>query len=362
MNRVEFKKGINIANELCAWTQIDGQLFLGIDNSQLLTDRDFEIFNEWKLDHIRVMVDFTVLMESTPPFKWKESGWEKVAETIEMARRHGIGIVMDLHSTLGSEFMEGGTTNGVRNELLVNQEQQDLLCRIWEEFSVRCAGTEDFVAFEILNEVTYDGGVGWNTVACRVIDLIRSYSKERRIVYGGVKWNSVFSLKNLNIRQNDPNILYNFHFYYPQLFTHQVIQQDFSRALINNMSGGMRWRYPGNYPMLELVEDVSNLPKRDGVPYIDRQVLHKNFLAPLYEFRKEHPDLILYCGEFGVNQYVHGSSRYNWLRDVIDALDENNVHRAYFMYKWPGWGIMNPYDFTQYDRKLIQLLNGDKHI
>ena len=359
MRKVEFKKGINVANELCAWAQLDGQLFMGIDNSQLLTDRDFEVFKEWKLDHIRVMIDFTTLMESAAPYSWKEGGWQKVAETIEMARKHEIGVVLDLHSTLGMEFQEGGSANGVRNDLLNNQEHQDLLCRIWKEFCVRCAGTEDFVAFEILNEVTSDDAVGWNTVALRVIALIRSYSKERTVIYGGVHWNAVTSLKYLVILENDPNIIYNFHFYKPSIFTHQVLQQDFRCALQNNMTGGMRWRYPGSYPGLELYEVEGNPPRKNGVRYIDRQVIQQDYLGTLYEFRKEHPELTIYCGEFGVNQYVHGESRYNWQRDVIEAFRENNVHMCYFMYKWPAWGILNPYDFTRYDRKLIQLLNGE---
>ncbi len=349
MDKIQFCKGLTIANELCAWTQLDGSLFLDIPNDQLLTDRDFEIFRSWGLDHVRVMIDFPVLMETAPPYAWKENGWELLQKTIRMAERNGIGLVLDLHSTLGSEFQEGGSSGGVRNELLSNPEQQEVFYRIWREFSMRCAGTEDFVAFEILNEVTFDGGIGWNTLAMNTVKLIRSYSKDRRIVLGGIGWNSIRGMVSLPIL-DDKNILYNFHFYYPFFFTHQILEMTLPMAIEHAAYGGLRASYPGRDPRLLATADSP-----ENAEYVDKTAM-KRHLKPLYDFRKEHPDLQIYCGEFGVNHYVHGASRLNWQRDVLEILKENDVKICYFMYKWPAWGIMDAYNPAIYDKKLVELL------
>ncbi len=344
MNKVEFNKGINVVNELSSWTHLDGSLFLGISNDKLLTDTDFALFREWGLDHVRVMVDFTVIMEVTRPYAWKESGWTLVEETIRMAERNGVGVVLDLHSTLGSEFQEGGSCGGVKNELLSNPEQQEVFYRIWHEFSRRCAGTEDFVAFEILNEVTFDGGVGWNTVALNTIEIIRSYSKERRIILGGVWWNSPRGLLLLPVDElkDDKNIIFNFHYYAPFFFTHQILEMTLPMAVEHAAYGGVRVSYPGRDP---------------GNPevYADKEYL-KEHLKEVYEFRAKYPDLPLYCGEFGVNQYVHGTSRLNWQKDIFELLKENNVKICYFTYKWPGWGIMDVYNPAIYDKGVAELL------
>ncbi len=346
MKKITFRKGMSVASELCAWAHLDGSLFLGIPNSRLLTDQDFEIFRSWGLDHMRVMIDFSVLMETAPPYGWKENAWQILADTIRMAEKHEIGLVLDLHSTLGSEFQEGGSSGGVRNELLSNPEQQEVFYRIWREFSIRCAGTEDFVAFEILNEVTFDGGIGWNTLALNTIKLIRSYSADRRIVLGGTGWNSIGGMTALPVL-NDENIIYTFHFYQPHTFTHQILEHDLLQAIEHGAGGGLRIPYPG--------KDPASLQSAEPPRYFDKTVL-KECLAPLYEFRKAHPYLQIYCGEFGVNQYVHGKSRLNWQRDVLEILKENNVNICYFMYKWPAWGIMDAYNATIYDKPLIELL------
>ncbi len=347
MKRIQFHKGLNVANELSNWTQLDGSLFLDLPNEKLLTDQDFEIFREWELDHIRLQIDFPSLMETTPPFAWKEKGWNLLQKTIKMAERHGIGMVLDLHSTLGSEFQEGGSSGGVKNELLTNPEQQEVFYRLWREFSTRCAGTEDFIAFEILNEVTFDGGIGWNTLAKNTIDIIRSYSADRRIVLGGIFWNSLRGMVQLPVEalKHDPNIIYTFHFYDPFVFTHQVLEMTLPMAIEHAAYGGLRVPYPGKDPALP----------PETAPYMDKAYL-KECLKPLYEFRKQYPDLPVYCGEFGVNQYVHGASRLSWQRDVLELLQENNVKICYLMYKWPGWGIADVYNPAIYDKPLVELL------
>ncbi len=349
MDKIQFRKGLTVANELSSWTQQDGSLFLGIPNDKLLTDQDFETFRSWGLDHVRVMIDFPVIMESVPPYAWKEKGWNILQKTIRMAEKHGIGLVLDLHSTLGSEFQEGGSSGGVKNELLSNPEQQEVFYRIWHEFSRRCAGTEDFVAFEILNEVTFDGGIGWNTLAVNTVRLIRSYSEDRRIVLGGIWWNSIRGMVALPVL-DDKNIIYNFHFYNPFFFTHQILEMTLPMAIEHAAYGGLRASYPGKDPY-----ELLTAESPEEVKIVDKTAL-KECLKPLYDFRKEHPDVQIYCGEFGVNHYVHGVSRLNWQKDVLEILKENNVKICYFMYKWPAWGIIDAYNPAIYDKALVELL------
>ncbi len=358
MKKIEFSKGINVANELTSWAHLDGGLFLGISNDKLLTDGDFDRLKSWGLDHVRVITDFTTIMELEAPHNWKEEGWQKVLETIQMAKDHEMGVVMDLHSTLGSEHIEGGSSGGVKNELLSNPEQQEIFYRIWHEFSKRLAGTEDYVAFEILNEITFDVGIGWNAVSQKAIEIVRNYSKDRRIILGGIWWNSIGGLCRLPIYDEDPNIIYTFHFYSPHCFTHQLIQQTFDNAIRSNMGGGLRLPYPGKYPHTLISGEESILPRKDGIPYVDKDVLKEVYFTELCNFRKKHPDLKIYCGEFGVNQYIHGASRLNWQRDVFDILKENKIKICYFMYKWPAWGIADPYNPSLYDKDVVEMIRA----
>ncbi len=84
------------------------------------------------------------------------------------------------------------------------------------------------MAFELLNEIV-DPGVAlkWNALAKRAMETIRKYSKDAYILVGGINYNSVLSVPQLDPPMDD-KIVYNFHCYDPQLFTHQsAYWQDF---------------------------------------------------------------------------------------------------------------------------------------
>jgi len=61
---------------------------------------------------------------------------------------------------------------------------------------------------------------------------------DKKIIVGGVFWNSVHTLSQLDIPL-DANIVYNFHFYEPFLFTHQGA---YWQPVISNIS----MDYPGD--------------------------------------------------------------------------------------------------------------------
>ena len=94
------------------------------------------------------------------------------------------------------------------------------------------------MAFELLNEIV-DPGVAlkWNALAKRAMETIRKYSKDAYILVGGINYNSVLSVPQLDPPMDD-KIVYNFHCYDPQLFTHQsAYWQDF-------MPKGFHTEYP----------------------------------------------------------------------------------------------------------------------
>ena len=60
----------------------------------------------------------------------------------------------------------------------------------------------------------------WNALATETIAAIRKLASNKNIVIGGTLWNSVHTVSHIKVLL-DENIVYNFHFYEPFLFTHQ---------------------------------------------------------------------------------------------------------------------------------------------
>lgn len=357
MDRKRFSLGINVVNELT--DELGKELFPGIPNDQLLTRADLERIKGWGMDHIRLITYGNLLMDEQPPHGWLEDGWTLLNNTLTMAKECGLDVILDLHKTPGYEYC----STEADSTLLNNPAQQQLFLQLWDELCRRLAGTEDYVAFELLNEIGYDGGIGWNMLARKGVEKIRSYSTERIIVVGSLRWNSPRLLDELVIF-DDPNIIYNFHFYGPLVFTHQRIHYSGNNIDYTSLTGGLPLRYPGYVPgvrdgiamgKLDEFHYHRDHPERAGM-WIDRKNLRDHDMGYVYRWREKHPDLPLSCNEVGVCNYADTESRWRWQQDVLGMLFECDVRISYFLYKAPIWSIVDPYNPSCYDQKVVALL------
>ncbi len=65
-----------------------------------------------------------------------------------------------------------------------------------EKIISRFAKDADIVMFELLNEVASFNVVDeWNELSARAVKVIREYAPTARILYGGVGYNAVTSIK-----------------------------------------------------------------------------------------------------------------------------------------------------------------------
>ena len=58
----------------------------------------------------------------------------------------------------------------------------------------------------------------------------------------------------------------------------------------------------------------------------------RTLFEPVKEFKRAHPDKVLWCGEFGTIRHADLTSRENWMRDVITLLKECDVPYSVWNY------------------------------
>ena len=56
------------------------------------------------------------------------------------------------------------------------------------------------------------------------------------------------------------------------------------------------------------------------------------FLQPAFDFAREHPDKILWCGEFGTIRHADMTSRENYMHDIIYLLKKNDIPYSVWNY------------------------------
>jgi len=280
-----------------------------------ITEADVKNIASMGLDHIRLGFDQVVVEEYDRPGAWREEIFAILEQFASWCDTYGLRLVLNLHKAIGNycDIPEAVS-------LLDSTALQERFIGLWQEFEHRFTHRPT-VIFELLNEVRDEPAEKWNDLAERTVRALRRMNPTRILIMGGTHWNSPDELYRMQLFE-DENILYTFHTYDPFEFTHQqgVLQK-------NTLYYNRRMPYPSED--MERYREYHRLVfgKSDayaGVERMDREYIRQS-LAGAARFVREHPDKILWCGEFGTIRHADIRWRESWMRDVIAVLNENDI-------------------------------------
>lgn len=256
-----------------------------------ITEQDIERIAGWGLDHVRLPLDYEVIEREDGSVK--EQGYTYIDRVMDWCEKNHLDLVLDLHKAYGYDFNNAGTEVG--NTLFTNESAKERFVNLWKRLAERY-GKRSHVAFELLNEVVEKENASlWNELIAQTVQAIRNIAADTPIIYGGIQWNSVKTLKLLETPM-DENIIFTFHFYEPLLFTHQkaywVEKMDpektvpYPAAMDYYRAESQVLGYQGEVVTKAASEEM-------GKPFI-REMIDEAITAA------EHVHVRLYCGEFGV--------------------------------------------------------------
>ncbi len=277
-----------------------------------ITEKDIEYIASLGMDHIRLGFDQIVFEEA--PYVYREEIFKHIDNFISWCKKYSLNIVLNMHKAVGNycDIKE-------EVELLDDDELQNRFISLWLAFEKRYAG-DNSLAFELLNEVRDVNPAKWNALAEKTVNAIRAINKNRIIIIGSTSWNSPDTLRHLKV-YDDENIIYTFHTYAPFEFTHQrgVLQ---AAPLYYNRT----MPYPCD---IERYRDYHKVVFGNDAAYPNFEKMDIEYirfsLRNAIEFTKQHPDKILWCGEFGTIRHADIKWRESWMKDVITVLKENEI-------------------------------------
>ncbi len=299
-----------------------------------ITEADFRTVKEWGLDHVRIPVDYDLV--ETPDGTYKEEGFAILQRAVDWCGKYGLNMLLDLHKTFGFSFDPGEKENG----FFENPASRERFFRLWEEFAERFGQYAGRLSFELLNEVT-DSAYSdiWNQTAEQCIERIRRIAPAISILVGGYHHNSFHALKDL-LPPADENIVYNFHFYEPLVFTHQ------GAYWIPEMGTSYRMPLRSSYGRYDA--DTRQHTAGWGAD-LSRYNPDKTFGSEFFEdclaeaaAVAEERNAALYCGEFGVIDLASPEDTLDWYRMVCSCFDRYGIGRAAWSYREMDFGLADP--------------------
>lgn len=311
-----------------------------------ITERDVQRLAEWGFDNLRLPFDYPLICAGDDLSALREGGLAWIDTALGWAEAAGLQVILDMHQLPGYTFMDPVNHPDATPPLFTDPARQEFFFALWRVLAQRYRGRFPKLVFELANEIVAPTGAQWNALAAAAVSAIRAVDADRRIVVGSNCWNVCSTFAELAVI-DDPQIIYNFHFYNPFPFTHQ-------RA---SWSPEMRYygqtvHYPGNAPGLRA---TAARAAAEGHPQVEKALLSqasffedrvsdrahlRELMAPAFAFAAQH-GVPLYCGEFGVIDQAPIADAVRWYRDTLAVFAEHQVSWSVWSYKAMSFGLVD---------------------
>jgi len=291
---------------------------------------------DWGFDFTRLPLSYLCWSEQDALLKIREAELKDIDDVIEIGRKHGVHINLNLHRA------PGYCVNPPKEplDLWTDEKALDGCAFHWGMLAKRYKGIpNDRVSFDLLNEPANVPDETYIRVVKRLVEAIRAEDSQRLIIADGIRWgrDPVFGLAELGIAQSTRG-------YDPMQVSHYKA---------NWVQGAE------NYP-----EPTWPLDRKDkGI--IDKAFLRKDRIEPWKKL--EQKGVGIHVGEWGSFNRTPHKVALAWMRDQLDLWKEAgwgwslwNLHGGFGILD-SGRSDVQYEDFHGYklDREMLKLLQSD---
>jgi endoglucanase len=293
------------------------------------TAQDMALIKAMEFDHVRFTLNCDPMFRRGQADRIPAEYLAMVDNAVKMILDQGLAIIIDIHPE--SDFK----AKLAADDAFVEQFEDfwRALARHYSTFD------PDKVFFEVLNEPEFRDRYRWAGVQARLVRAIREGAPQNTIIIAGANWSSITELLFMEPLR-DPNVIYNFHFYDPHIFTHQ----------------GATWstnfqHYLSKVPYPSTPENVANAVTQ-APDAVNQQAMVRYGLDQWNAARVEAEietaaawgkrwNVPLTCNEFGVYRATSTpEDRAAWIHDVRIALEKNGIGWTMWDYAG-GFSVVN---------------------
>ena len=213
VNNFRIKRGTNLSHWL-SQSEARGEM-----RRLHIQEDDFERLEQLGFDFVRIPIDEVQF--------WDEQGnklqeaWDLLTNALDLARKHNLRAIVDLHIIRSHYFNAVNEGDKSANTLFTSEKAQQDLINLWYQLSDVLKGySNDWVAYEFMNEPVAEEHEQWNQLVAKVHKALREREPQRTLVVGSNRWQGFETMKYLKVPEGDKNIVLSFHYYNPMILTH----------------------------------------------------------------------------------------------------------------------------------------------
>jgi len=270
-------------------------------------------------DHVRINLDPPRMLNIDRPGVLNDAYLAGLDHCLDLLQAQGLAAVVDMHGLPEYD-----------RRVLGDDRELEALAASWRTLAHHLSSRRPGGLFlEVLNEPVSADKYRWAGVQSKLLAAMRAGAPQLTLIATGFQWSSLKDLLFLE-PVGDPNVIYNFHFYEPLVFTHQGAT--WSSDFLPLLHGVPYPLTPETAAPLAATLDAG--PSRrallryaaDGWDAAHIAAV----LAPVAAWATAHHVLVT-CNEFGAfATFAPPTARALWLHDVRTALENDG-------FGWTMW-------------------------
>lgn len=117
-----------------------------------ITQRDFEIIQSCNFNVVRLPFSYELLEDDANPFVLKPDGLAWLDKAVDLAMRHGLYVILDLHGIQGRQSTDHTTGYRGINRLYTDPDAQRRATWLWTELARHYRDNPAILAYDLINE------------------------------------------------------------------------------------------------------------------------------------------------------------------------------------------------------------------
>ncbi|MCQ3930859.1 MAG: hypothetical protein DPW16_10405 [Chloroflexi bacterium] len=302
------------------------------------SDQEFTRLREMGFTNVRIPVAMAPFYNAAAPAEPNADRLALLDSQIDRILAADLAVIIDLHTV---NVDEGATVYS--GDLETDDAFVENFLAFWGGFASHLKKYDpDLVFFEVFNEPVFlNNQSRWvEDILPRTLAAVRAAAPDHTLIASGTRWSSIDGLL-LVTPTDDPNIVYNFHFYEPFIFTHQgaswvddpVIQSLFGVPYPSDPEKVVtplfdRYSPEGQTYLRGYGEERWNIEKLDAL------------ISQAVTWAEEH-GVQLICTEFGAYApLAPKNSRVQWISDVRTTFEKHGI-------AWVMWEYDSSFGFVE---------------
>ncbi|MGC2768348.1 MAG: cellulase family glycosylhydrolase [Candidatus Acidiferrum sp.] len=174
------------------------------------TAQDMALIKAMGFDHVRFTLNCEPMFRRGQADRIPIEYLAMVDGAVKMILDQGLAVIIDIHPE-----------SDLKAKLAADDAAVEQFEDFWRALAKHYSALDpEEVFFEVLNEPEFRDRYRWAGVQARLARAIREGAPQHTIIVAGANWSGISELLFME-PLHDSNIIYNFHFYEPHIFTHQ---------------------------------------------------------------------------------------------------------------------------------------------